>query len=92
MKQEFLKELPSAVHIDGTARVQFVSQNDNKIFYTLLQEVKKLTGFGVLINTSFNKHGRTIVETPQDAIDDFIDTDLNFMMIGSYLVTRVEGN
>ncbi len=92
MKQEFLKELPSAVHIDGTARVQFVSQNDNKNFYTLLQEVKKLTGFGVLINTSFNKHGRTIVETPQDAIDDFIDTDLNFMMIGSYLVTRVEDN
>jgi len=88
MKKSFLKDLPSAVHIDGTARVQFVSENDNKNYYTLLQEVKKLTGYGVLINTSFNKHGRTIVETPQDAIDDFIDTDLNFMMIGNYLATR----
>ncbi len=88
MKEEFIKDLPSAVHIDGTARVQFVSKEDNENYYLLLQEVKTLTGFGVLINTSFNKHGRTIVETPQDAIDDFIDTDLNFLMIGSYLVTR----
>jgi carbamoyltransferase len=88
MKAEFIHSLPSAVHIDGTARVQFVSKEDNKNYYSLLQEVKKLTGFGVLINTSFNKHGRTIVETPQDAIDDFIDTDLDFMMIGHYLVTR----
>lgn len=88
MKKKILKDLPSAVHIDGTARVQFVSKNDNQNYYTLLQEVKKLTGYGVLINTSFNKHGRTIVETPQDAIDDFIDTDLNFMMIGKFLVTR----
>ena len=88
MKEEFIKDLPSAVHIDGTARVQFVSKEDNKNYYLLLKEVKRITGFGVLINTSFNKHGRTIVETPQDAIDDFIDTDLNFMMIGDYLVTR----
>lgn len=88
MKKEFLNDLPSAVHVDGTARVQFVSKNDNQNYHVLLQEVKKLTGYGVLINTSFNKHGRTIVETPQDAIDDFIDTDLNFMMIGNFLVTR----
>jgi len=88
MKKEFINDLPSAVHIDGTARVQFVSKEDNENYYFLLHEVKKLTGFGVLINTSFNKHGRTIVETPKDAIDDFIDTDLHFMMIGNYLVTR----
>lgn len=88
MKKEFIKDLPSSVHIDGTARVQFVSKEDNENYYLLLQEVKSLTGFGVLINTSFNKHGRTIVESPQDAVDDFIDTDLNFMMIGEYLVTR----
>lgn len=88
MKKEFVNDLPSAVHIDETARVQFVSQDDNKDYYALLQEVKKLTGYGVLINTSFNKHGRTIVETPKDAIDDFIDTDLHFMMIGHFLVTR----
>ncbi|MDB2562782.1 hypothetical protein N9X61_04180 [Sulfurimonas sp.] len=88
MRDEFKNDLPSAVHVDGTARVQFVSKEDNQNYYLLLKEIKKLTGFGVLINTSFNKHGRTIVETPQDAIDDFIDTDLNFMMIGDYLVTR----
>lgn len=88
LKNEFHKDLPSSIHVDGTARVQFVSQSDNPNYYKLLQEVKNLTGFGVLINTSFNKHGRTIVETPQDAIDDFLDTDLDFLMIENYLVTR----
>jgi carbamoyltransferase len=88
MKDEYKSDLPSAVHIDGTARVQFVSKKDNENYYKLLQKVKELTGYGVLINTSFNKHGRTIVESPDDALDDFIDTDLNFMMIGGYLVKR----
>ena len=78
------------MHIDGTARVQFVSKEDKKNYYFLLQEVKALTEFGVLINTSFNKHWRIIAESPQDAINDFIDTDLNFMMIGNLLVTRKE--
>jgi carbamoyltransferase len=88
LKSEFNDAIPSSIHIDGTARVQFVSYEDNPNYYLLLSEIKKITGFGVLINTSFNKHGRTIVETPQDAVDDFLDTDLHFMMIGNYLVTR----
>jgi len=88
LKKEYYDDIPSAIHIDGTARVQFVSEKDNPNYYRLLLAVKELTGFGVLINTSFNKHGRTIVESPQDAIDDFLDTDLHFMMIGNYLVTR----
>lgn len=88
LKEEYYNDLPSAIHIDGTARVQFVSPTDNPNYYKLLKAVKDLTGFGVLINTSFNKHGRTIVETPQDALEDFLDTDLDFMMIGNYFVTR----
>lgn len=88
LKNEFYDAIPSSIHVDGTARVQFVSKEDNPNYYRLLSEVKAISGFGVLINTSFNKHGRTIVETPQDAIDDFLDTDLHFMMIGNYLVTR----
>ena len=54
----------------------------------LLKKVKELTGFGVIINTSFNKHGRTIVESPNDAIRDFIDTDMDYLVIEGFLVNR----
>ena len=90
MKKEFHKKLPSAIHIDGTARAQFVSKEDNEKYYNFLQKVKELTGFGVVINTSFNKHGRTIVESPNDAIKDFLDTNLDFMIIEGFLVERKE--
>ncbi len=88
MKKEFWDKLPSAIHIDGTARVQFVKEADNPNYYRLLQKVKDLTGFGVVINTSFNKHGRTIVESPEDAVRDFLDTDMDYLFIEGFLVRR----
>jgi len=88
LKKEFRDVLPSATHIDGTARVQFVEEKDDANYYRLLKKVKELTGFGVVINTSFNKHGRTIVESPQDAIRDFLDTDMDYLVIEGFLVTR----
>ncbi len=88
LKEEFTKEIPGAVHIDNTARVQFVSQEDNPHYYDLIKKVKELTGFGVIINTSFNKHGRTMVLTPHDAIVDFISTNLDFMIIEGFWIER----
>lgn len=88
MKKEYWDILPGAIHVDGTARVQFVEEQDNPNFYRLLKRVKELIGYGVVINTSFNKHGRTIVESPEHAITDFIDTDLDFLVIEGYLVKR----
>ena len=88
MKEEFSKKLPSAVHIDNTARPQFVTKDDNEGFYNLLKEVKKLTGFGVVINTSFNLHGRTIVRTVKDAVIDFIDCNIDELYIEGYKIWR----
>lgn len=89
MKKKFRKSLPSAIHIDGTSRVQFVEKRDNKSFYKLLKEFKKITGFGIILNTSFNKHGRTICETPNDAIDDFLDTNMDYLLIEGFLVRKL---
>jgi carbamoyltransferase len=86
MRREFWEKLPSAIHIDGTARVQFVSADDNPLFYRVLSEFKRLSGFGVLINTSFNLHGRTIVNTPENAIEDFLDSHMDFLVLDGYLV------
>ncbi len=88
LKEEFKEEIPGAVHVDLTARVQFVSPQDNPNYYSMIQRVKELTGFGVIINTSFNKHGRTMVLTPEHALTDFIDTNLDFMVMEGFLVNR----
>ena len=88
MKKEFWDKLPSAMHIDGTARPQFVEQKDNPNYYRLLKELKKLTGYGVVVNTSFNLHGRTIVRTPKDALTDFLDCNIDALFMEGFCILR----
>ena len=88
MKKEFAKILPSAVHIDDTARPQFVEENDNENYYKVLKEIKKITGYGVVVNTSFNKHGRTMVMKPEDALSDFLDSKLDFVCFQGIFVFK----
>jgi carbamoyltransferase len=88
MKDEFIKDLPCAVHVDGTARPQFVEEKDNPNYYRYLKALKDITGYGVSLNTSFNLHGRTIVRTPEDAVVDFIDCNIDELFIEGYRVKR----
>ena len=88
MKEEFISDLPCAVHVDGTARPQFVEEEDNPNYYRYLKALKELTGYGVSLNTSFNLHGRTIVRTPHDAIVDFIDCNIDELYIEGFRVKR----
>jgi len=88
MKDEFIKDLPCAVHVDGTARPQFVSEEDNPSYFAYLKALKEITGYGVSLNTSFNLHGRTIVRTPEDAIVDYIDCNIDELYIEGYRVMK----
>jgi carbamoyltransferase len=88
LKEGFQRELPSGIHIDGTARPQFVERNDNLNYFRMISEFRKLTGFGFVINTSFNLHGRTIVMTPEDAIKDFLDCGLDYMAMDGWIIKR----
>lgn len=88
MKEEFIKYLPCAAHIDGTARPQFVEESDNPLYFRYLKELKALTGYGVSLNTSFNLHGRTIVRTPKDAVVDFLDCNIDELFIEQFKVKR----
>ena len=88
MKEEFISDLPCAVHVDGTARPQFVEEEDNPNYYRYLKALKEITGYGVSLNTSFNLHGRTIVRTPHDAVVDFIDCNIDEMYIEGFRVRR----
>lgn len=88
MKNEYVEKIPCAVHVDNTARVQFVTKDSNPDFYRMLREIKRLSGYGGTLNTSFNKHGRTICESPLDALTDFVDCNIDFLLLNGYLVTR----
>ncbi len=80
------KILPSVTHVDGTARVQTVNRKQNKIFYNLIKEFKKITGIGCILNTSFNDAGEPIVETPQDAIIGMLNSKIDYLVLGSYVI------
>lgn len=88
LRTEFVDKLPGISHIDGTARAEFLTENEDPIFFATLEEFKRLSGFGVLLNTSFNIHGKTIVLTPKDALDDFMSCSIDVMYIGNFRVTR----
>lgn len=82
------KYCPAVVHIDGTARPQIISKDQNSAYYRVLKNYKKITGIGTLINTSFNIHEEPIVETPKDAIRAFILSDLDFLILGDYFIDK----
>lgn len=88
MKPEFHDTLPAAIHVDGTSRVQFVDESDNALLYAILRQLQQTSGFGVALNTSFNIHGRAMVEDPLQAMTDFLDSELDFLAIEGLLVTR----
>ena len=90
LRPEYRNIMPAAVHVDLTGRPQFCRREDNPSFHKLLSEFKTLTDFGILINTSYNKHGRTIVRTPQDALQDFLDCSLDFLVLDQYVITKKE--
>ncbi|OQX74462.1 MAG: hypothetical protein B6D59_02560 [Campylobacteraceae bacterium 4484_4] len=90
LKEEHAEAIPGAVHVDLTARAQFVEKRDNPRYYRFLKKIRELTGYGVAINTSFNRHGRTMVLSPEHALRDFADTNLDFLVMEGYLIQRGE--
>lgn len=83
---DYMKETsPAAVHVDGTARPQLVTEEINPSYYKILKEYHKLTGIPSLINTSFNMHEEPIVCTPADAIRAFTLGHLEYLAIGNFI-------
>jgi carbamoyltransferase len=80
--------IPAVTHADGSARVQTVERRVNPRFWRLLSEFERLTGVGVVMNTSFNLRGEPIVCTPRDAIKTFYASGLDFLVIGDHVVAK----
>lgn len=80
------KQAPACVHVDGTARPQVIKREDNPYYYDIINEYKKLSGIPTLINTSFNMHEEPIVSTPEDAIRAFLDSGIDYLVMGQYIL------
>jgi carbamoyltransferase len=81
-------DLPAITHIDYSARIQSVDKNVNPRYWQLIQQFKKLTGYGVIVNTSFNVRGEPIVCSPQDAYRCFMRTEMDYLVIGNYMLDK----
>jgi carbamoyltransferase len=81
-------DLPSITHIDFSARIQTVHQNTNPRYWQLIDAFKKLTGYGVIVNTSFNVRGEPIVNTPDDAYRCFMRTEMDYLVVGNYVFDK----
>jgi carbamoyltransferase len=82
--------IPAVTHVDNSARVQTVTENTNPLFYKIIKAFYQLTGCPVIINTSFNIRGEPIVCSPQDAYRCFMVTNMDYLVIGSYLFERIK--
>lgn len=88
VREEWREKLPAITHVDGTARVQTVTKEQNEWLYNLLTEFNELTGIGVLLNTSFNVNGKPILSTYKDAFEIFDKTQLDCLLLEDYYIRK----
>ncbi|MCX7848575.1 MAG: carbamoyltransferase [bacterium] len=85
---EVRSDIPAVTHVDYSARVQTVDRDTNPRFYALLEAWERKSGCGVLLNTSFNVRGEPIVCTPEDAYRCFMETEIDYLVLGSYVLDK----
>lgn len=83
-------EIPAVTHVDFSARIQTVDRWRNPDYYALIKEFEKLTGCGMVVNTSFNVRGEPIVNSPQDAYVCFMRTEIDVLVIGDFILLKEE--
>ncbi|MEX1115356.1 MAG: carbamoyltransferase [Akkermansiaceae bacterium] len=86
--KQLRSRLPAITHVDDSARVQTVTADQNPVFHALLKRFEAKTGCPVLMNTSFNVRGEPVVCTPDDAYRCFVNTEMDYLAIGNFLLER----
>jgi carbamoyltransferase len=85
-------EVPAVTHVDYSARIQTVTEKSNKKYFDLISKFKEKTGCPMVVNTSFNVRGEPIVNTPTDAFNCFMGTELDFLFIGNCILDKTKQN
>jgi carbamoyltransferase len=89
--EEWKTRVPEVVHEDGTSRAQVLKREFNPRYYDLMAELEKLTGNGVVLNTSLNRRGEPMICSPTDALDMFFGSDLQYLIMEDVLVVKDRG-
>lgn len=90
VRPEAKDRVPAVVHVDGTARFQTVTENQNSMFWSLLKAFDRLTGVPAVLNTSFNRRGEPIVCSPADAVEAFVHSDMDALFLGDWIAWKPE--
>jgi carbamoyltransferase len=88
VKENVKNTIPSVTHVDGTARVHTVREESNKIFHNLISEIRNINKVPIVLNTSFNVRGEPIVDSPVDAIKTFLWCDMDYLVLGTYILKK----
>lgn len=88
VREEKKRIIPAITHADGTARVQVVSERSNPLFHRLLREFGSIGGVPILMNTSFNLRGEPVVERPEDALNTFLASGMDAVVLGPFIVQK----
>jgi len=87
-REEWRDKIPAVVHVDGSSRLQTVTADSDPLFYRLLREFGRITGVPILLNTSLNRRGMPIVESPAHAIDLFLECGLDVLVMGRFVISK----
>jgi carbamoyltransferase len=90
IRPEWRERLPAVTHVDGTGRLQSVDPDSNPLYYRLISAFKRRTGVGMVLNTSFNEN-EPVVDTPEQAVDCFMRTEMDALCVGRYVVRKTTG-
>ena len=90
-RPEWREKLPAVVHVDGTGRLQTVDRDSNPLYYDLISAFARKTGVHMVLNTSFNEN-EPIVDTPEQAVDCFVRTDMDALVLGQYVLQKPESS
>ena len=87
IRKEKRKEIPAVTHVNGSGRLQTITEKQNPLYYNLIKEFEKITGVPIVLNTSFNEN-EPVVCHPKEALDCFLRTKMDALVLGSWMITR----
>ena len=90
VREDKRDKIPAVTHVDGTARIQTIKREDNEFYYNIIHKFFELTKVPIVLNTSFNIRGEPIVCTPQDAVNTFLNSGMDNLIIKEFMVNKSE--
>jgi len=88
VKEDWRDKIPATTHVDNSCRPQSINRSQNQVIHSALSKFKEMSGVPVFMNTSFNVAGEPLVDSPQDAINTFLNCGLDALILGNYCVIK----